>query len=617
MHANTITFDSVRVGSAAPANAPANVRQAIAGRSPRMHAEYEKFLVQGLESGRGLFQFISPRALRVSNESREKPSKVTPIIDQLDKAIKDCTTGNVRLAGRYDVIALDKISGNATDHSCYQLTVFDTVDNKHITVPLTQAGLRFDQRVLEPDDIERANVLLDQHRNRLGQCDTAAPDPMIVSTGGIGRNATLITYRQVLARMGSGLNSADLLEEIEVAVKDGRRDRGPGFIHSEKQLEALHDALEQKMRQPANVGTTATAASLHPVVQSRSRPRSLSLPRTPPADPYPSNPNTKNIPREVIMSDEERCKAADVNEIAQLPFCGHYNRDVSEQMKDVCISLGSAETKESWLPPLKAKSLVDDVYQNLKKSRDIQKISGGNLLCWLRSSWLPLFAALTPNQLEERLLKITPSALHGHSKTQIIPVLRAIATQYRQDPAAFMKGEKPKSRNLSVASLRSALETDAVLGPSSKLTDALPNLPKNFVPSHPDQTIESFLRELQLNIAAAFREKITMPVAQGEKRYSLMEEVAKLSTHYDLATSDLPVTLHRAFNVPVVVVEKRDAIGLLRVTRDDVKYIDHANALTQSDELTQQSITEVMSAFKHEFVIKLTGIHYELFLPEK
>ena len=635
MHANTITFDSVRVGSAAPANAPANVRQAIAGRSPRMHAEYEKFLVQGLESGRGLFQFISPRALRFSNDpSDNKPSKVTPIIDQLITAMAESMPKNVSLAGRYEVTALKKeVTDGVADHCCYQLTVFDTVDNKHITVPLTQAGLKFDQRVLQHKDIERANVLLDQHRTQSGQSGTA-PDPMIVSTGGIGRNATLITYRQVLARMGSGSNPADLMAEIEAAVQDGRRDRGRGFIHSEEQMKELHTALELKMRQPANAVTTGSVSSPRPAGPPSSRQRRLSLPTT---ASKVILPHGQSKVQSENKADEDRLISGDVSTIEQLEFCGHYNRDLHQQMEDKNIGLGNTGNQTS---------LVSEVVDHLRKTRGHQSISGVKNYCWLRSSWLPLFAALRPDQLDKRLLEITPPAFRDHSKKQIIPVLRAIASLYRRDPAAFMEG-KPKSKD------------GAVLGPSSKLTDALPHLPTGFIPSNPDQTIEAFLRQLQLNIAAAFRPEITDaarrenparvqerenklqdPKTKEEDRKrlndeinnllhshstaeSLIAEIEKLSKNFDPATSDLPVTLHRAFNVPVIVVESKwdeDTqldIGYLRVANNDPACMERAGALALSDGLTKEHITEFMSAFKHEFIIKLTGGHYELFLPEK
>ncbi|NDP59986.1 MAG: hypothetical protein GZ090_11580 [Oxalobacteraceae bacterium] len=579
MHTNTITFDSVRAGSAAPANAPANVRQAIAGRSPRMPEECEKFLVQGLESGRGLFQFISPRALRVSNGSGEKPSKVTPIIEQLNKAMKDKKPANVMLAGRYEVLELKKITDGVQDHCCYELKVRDQ-DNGgvEISVPLTQAGLRFDQRVLEPDDIERANVLLDQHRNRLGQCDTAAPDPMIVSTGGIGRNATLITYRQVLARMGTGLNAADLLKEIEVAVKDGRRDRGPGFIHSEQQLKALHDALALKLAQPARPASTGGSAM-------KTRLSTIASPsQVPPIKP-------------AARTDQERCDAEDVTDTAHLKFCGHYKRELKDIRGDSIVPMGIGTEADS----------LRGVLKSLNSTHKIQSISPVNNLCWLRSSWLPLFYALEPDEMVKRLVAITPDEKKADAMKEIVPLLHAIATLFRKNPDSFMQR----------GFLR---QNEALLGPDTILAEvfkgkSLPGVPT----ANLDQTIESFLKTIQLNIAAAFRER-------GSQ---LMGEIHTLSNENAQAPSELPVTLHRAFDVPVLVVESHPPTGTgqdvnlkaqLRIATNDQELMDMATALAVRDGPEPEGIQTLMNVFRNRIVIKLTGGarsgHYELYIPK-
>ena len=262
IHANRITFDhDASTASAAPAAPLAPLapltnnkpRTAIAAQSPQTFALCERFLIQGLDSGQGLFQFVSRKAHAVSSGCRGT-SREVPIIAQLFAEMASCKKQDrsLQLGGRYEVIKLDPAAGDQ-DHHRATLTVRDPKnDGKIITVPLTQAGLRFTDRVLGVEHIEQANALMDAHKTSLQpeECATSQPtdDPLIASFAGIGRNATLISYREVRARLDA-LPAETRCDEqwldntLLDVISTGRRDRGNRFIHSDAQLQELRKAL--------------------------------------------------------------------------------------------------------------------------------------------------------------------------------------------------------------------------------------------------------------------------------------------------------------------------------------------------------------------------------------
>ena len=252
VHANRINFfsESVPKFTRTPVRTS---RSAIAGQSPQHATLCANFLIQGLDSGKGLFQFTSRRAHAFFMGNSQTPSRESPVIDQLQQewVARGEIPGSIVLGGRYAVMKFEEVSADEL-HCTYRLTVRDQLENdKEKTIPLTQVGLRFTDRVLGVEQIEQANAFIDKHNTLLdARCAASTaipaplqPDPMIVSYAGIGRNATLIAYREALSRMNEGLDEHGLDAALEDIVRQGRRDRGPRFIHSEEQLEALRDAL--------------------------------------------------------------------------------------------------------------------------------------------------------------------------------------------------------------------------------------------------------------------------------------------------------------------------------------------------------------------------------------
>ncbi|EGF30763.1 hypothetical protein IMCC9480_798 [Oxalobacteraceae bacterium IMCC9480] len=241
----------------------------IAGQSPPVDS-FKNFLVQGIESGRGLYQFVSTKAHQKGSDSKE-----TPIIQMLQDAMAaaESSGGKVELGnGRYQVqtLVLQAGADRTGDHVRYDLTVFDTVKKKNITVPLTQAGLKFTNAVLSADHIARASKLMDEHNATLEKTGQPSPDdPLIASHAGHGRNGTLITYRAICQRIKDGLVNDDV--SLEAALKEviskGRQAK-PHFVHSLAQFEQLHAALQTQLKANRPRASAAGASTSRAVEQA-------------------------------------------------------------------------------------------------------------------------------------------------------------------------------------------------------------------------------------------------------------------------------------------------------------------------------------------------------------
>ncbi len=260
IHANVIKFNE---NAAATSNANASSpepRTAIAGQSPQSFALCENFLVQGLDSRHGLFQFVSRKAHAISTGRITGTSHEMPIIDQLLKQWKLCKnqTPPWKLGGLYEVEEIRELTKDKHHRRVMLIVKHPEKDGETIQVPLTQAGLQFTNRVLGVDQIEKANELMEAHKAFLPQSADStqqpAADPLIASYAGIGRNATLITYREVRARIdalpdATACDRKWLDDNLKEVINAGRRDRGSRFIHSDAQLRELKQLLSKCVEQ--------------------------------------------------------------------------------------------------------------------------------------------------------------------------------------------------------------------------------------------------------------------------------------------------------------------------------------------------------------------------------
>lgn len=257
----------------------------VAGQSPEA-AQLDHFLLQGIESRNGIFQFVSRKA-----HYRQETSTQLPVIAQLQKRLHDPAT---LIGGRYRIhpgsAPQENHPDSGDDYRRFMLVVTDTKSTEipapTIQIPITQAGLKFTDRVLDAQHIGRASKLLRDHIACLTVHSTAAVevarsinlDQMVLSRAGIGRNATLISYRLIqdqLARKDSptaknldeqvALNNdgdendsknddassnSDILdnridEVLFNVIYAGRGDRDSAYLPSLRQLTELRMALLQ------------------------------------------------------------------------------------------------------------------------------------------------------------------------------------------------------------------------------------------------------------------------------------------------------------------------------------------------------------------------------------
>ncbi len=161
-------------------------------RAPTEFAATKNLLARAIESGTGLYEFVS----RLAHHSPEKSSS-TPIIKTLLDS-PEYRAGKIRLDHRYEIDSIDQSDAQEDrDQLRVQLTVRDRQTDAQRRIPLTQVGLKFSGRIMRSDAIQHADVLLDQH---LAQCADSAYSgqlPIMVTTTGNGRNLLLRAYREI------------------------------------------------------------------------------------------------------------------------------------------------------------------------------------------------------------------------------------------------------------------------------------------------------------------------------------------------------------------------------------------------------------------------------------
>ncbi|MEB0137101.1 hypothetical protein QN362_17330 [Actimicrobium sp. CCC2.4] len=267
VHANKI---GPNTGSPAPYYA--------AGQSPQQNFSLDNMLVQGIESGLGIYQFVSHRAHTTDCNSSKK-TILAMLNERIEHEKNSENSDGTIIAGKYKVLRFDDLQDHYDPYSQYILEVEEINTNPRniISIPITQAGLEFTGAVLKPAAINMARLALEGHRailaNKSCRANTAQIDPLILSHAGIGRNATLITYDRIYKLIHNpGLNvridASNLEEKLFELIKEGRLSRGPRFLHSQQQLAALYAALldqiaERENKNPDNRKKSVTFRDAH------------------------------------------------------------------------------------------------------------------------------------------------------------------------------------------------------------------------------------------------------------------------------------------------------------------------------------------------------------------
>lgn len=270
-------------------NAPAeSIRYAAAQAPTDSQDAWTRTMIHALQSGQGIFQFVSPQAHRhavlpqlPTNIRRKHPS----ILDALLLRMSSGDGNKNRHLG--DCFALTKVTpivteGGSVDHVQYLIEAEElhstTLPRQKYSTVLTQAGLPFAHAVLAPDTIVRASALLDVHQDKTANITsdrTPVQDAsqLIVSHAGIGRNATLIVYRDIVSKIDTGIVNRDNLDDtLYRLIAAYRAIRGPRFIHSEPQLAAIRAALWLHCPATPKPSLGDRARQLFSVRQSAARP---------------------------------------------------------------------------------------------------------------------------------------------------------------------------------------------------------------------------------------------------------------------------------------------------------------------------------------------------------
>lgn len=667
-----------------------------AGQSPT-NATYDDFVVQGLLSGTGIFQFVSLQAHQEVESSQE-----TPIIHLLRNDVAKSGDEPLIFGGRFAYKSLIKVEGGGQQGSRrdvlrYALEVVDLHANTSppttITVPITQVGLKFDKRVLEPNEIRRANTLFEEHCNTsvplsIVSGSEASAAHLILSREGFGRNATLITYRKINALIFNGLVfEATLDSTLQQHIVADRIRCGPQFITSMAQLAELRTALWRDLssaksigvqqlpknapRQPSSLNLRSlislegnAANGLSSMQDTNAFPVQLSpLARVPLANKTPhlllgslaATGRAASILESIPSGDdrgakiEERNSAANSQQfILQIPrpfspnikttnqpqhpldgsTISESDSEMGQDFQDLYSSsyrTNLVHESEEWLFPIYGgldshQAIRFAMADNLEATHDVQRIDGEKQRCWLRSSWLSALIMLRPEDLKQRLLSISEENESSEKVQSDGIILEAIAKLFHANPIKFLQYE---TQTTSATELKwhEHFNADASLGPSGHLDKLLgeyvpPNSFNTFPDSLKEKSIEKFLRNIHLQIAAAYCSE------KGGEGFVI--ELENLLENQPGLT-DLPVLLHRALGLPNLVIESGSEVGggsslQLRVTapKDSPleEKIKRINAQFFDNYNVEKMITDLFNEFKSVPIIKFVGCHFDLYIPK-
>ncbi len=203
------------------------------------------FVLQGVQSGLGLFQFVSRKAHHDPKDSSLEP--MSAMLARLLKSAKENGADGLALDERYKLTGIAE-KKNGKDATRFDLTIVDAKCDEPVIIPLMQAGLKFTDKLLREEQIQRAGKLLDQCSESPSL--SADTPPLILSSAGHGRNAVLMTYREIGRQIDEKTvtDKASLETALHAVISEGRKIRSPYFVHSEKQLEQLYLALEKKLQ---------------------------------------------------------------------------------------------------------------------------------------------------------------------------------------------------------------------------------------------------------------------------------------------------------------------------------------------------------------------------------
>jgi len=258
----------------------------VVGQSPATSSSTEGMLIHAMETGLGIYQFVSQRTHQRIMDGQPRPpeshKKAQPILEEIQTQLTLHQSSQTRyiIDERYEITGLNKITEGAknpaADKSCgsnhchFLLEIRDLKNGTSQSIPITQTGLNFQGKLLRKGQLKEARACLNKHislqTKTSHQNDIAAT---VLSHAGIGRNAALIVYSEIEKMIEANhiTNPAELDDALEDLITKGRAVRGPHFLHSEAQLQEIRSlcltSIEDRQSHAgqSNVATPAMVAS--------------------------------------------------------------------------------------------------------------------------------------------------------------------------------------------------------------------------------------------------------------------------------------------------------------------------------------------------------------------
>lgn len=272
-------------------------------------------------------------------------------------------------------------------------------------------------------------------------------------------------------------------------------------------------------------------------------------------------PTVTKTPEEIRLEDFQKLGLRpDSN--GHLPNYG-YPRHLSGGSEGVNLP-GSKTTFQTFIAPLR---------KEIEKTHHLLEISGDQNNCWMRASWISVLATTSPEDLAHRLRACAGSTCTPLVERDINTVTQ-LSRKYHQKP--FADG-------------------------SIKNVDT-----------------ERFLRALQFEIVASYSHD------RGNRNTGLVGELKTLRASNARAISDLPADLHRALNLPAMVIEVglREQVGdwgVIRVAVPDNSVLAAETASWNTDQRDGQirdRIVFLLNQFRDAPILWLQSGHYTVFMPK-
>lgn len=384
LHANLVSFRGKKPDAAS--------RNAIAAQSPNDWENFDRIVTRAIESGQGIFEFVSPEQQRSFGEnivnivSRKHyaqlahTSHAKPVIRlRREKANEKDIDGNSKdaiIGGRFLLhitLPVSQFYPQEHDHFQVEFAFNDLTEpkgsQKLYRIPVMQVGLPFKNSVLGVAEIKRASALVDVHNATVkafkedtslhgrrvygydaettlqAKTDESTRAQLFLSPAGFGRNATLMTYQDVKQRIQDAevANVEELDEALHAAIMAGRETRGYRFVHSNAQVAALRSALLDLLPKPKPAPKPAFRWPTDPPVEPAAVEATPVAPIPSMRPITPAEIQTRTEVGDQLMTALQRAVLTKVNEFSVLDAIADRTDEQNQQHRQLRLDIGEKQ----------------------------------------------------------------------------------------------------------------------------------------------------------------------------------------------------------------------------------------------------------------------------------